>query len=159
VYNAWRSGDNPWESVLFHHMTSWVSLRLGKFFYLLPHFSGSQILSSCLPSLCMCGIFIYVCMCVYVWYMCMCGIRVCGHGQVNAEARGFSLNLKTDWPVSSQHPLVSAPQGLHLTCWDYRYALPCLTFTYVPGIRTQVLLFAQQAILPTEPSLQPEKSV
>ena len=81
--HGWRPEDTLQESVLFHHMTSWVSLRLGKFFYLLPHFSGSQILSSCLPSLCMCGIFIYVFLCLHI---CSCvWVHVCLARQYHSD--------------------------------------------------------------------------
>lgn len=33
-------------------------------------------------------------------------------------------------------------------CWGYRHVRPCLVLL---GIQTRVLLFSQQALLPTEP--------
>lgn len=39
--------------------------------------------------------------------------------------------------------------------WDPYLQSPCLVFTWVPGIQTQVLMFAERVFLSTEPSPQP----
>lgn len=63
---------------------------------------------------------------------------------------GLSLNLEQGW-----WPANPSICFYGTSCWVCQHAWPHITFSWVLGILTQVLILVQQLFLPTEPSLQP----
>lgn len=64
---------------------------------------------------------------------------------------GLSLNLVQSWWPANPSIWIYGT-----SCWVYQHAWPHVTFSWVLGILTQVLMLVQQLFLPTEPSLQPK---
>ena len=113
------------------------------------------------PILCVC---VHVCVCVHahtcVWYTCTSiylHVKARGHCQMSSLSlpiffswgQNFSLNVGTGWePAHCRESLAYVPRSMPTL------GLQAPWFLWVLGIRTQILVFEQQALLPIEPSPQ-----
>lgn len=102
--------------------------------YLLGHLADPQILSSSLPPLLPCVHVVFACVCVLVqgngMQRTMLGVFYLF--PLYCLSQGLSLNLKLT--TLARLAGYQAPRIPTASVGNYRPALPCMTFTQIPGI-------------------------